>query len=121
MTLPHAFSGLVSVIVVELRHTEHSFRHQCKQTKQLNVEWRVDEGNSDNTRQQSEQCHELNVTSEVGPLPEVINSQVYNVNATTNPQTVEILEKSVLTTSTSLSNCYCMCNYNMHRTFVIQA
>lgn len=74
--VPHSLCGLVLVIAVELRCSQHCFYEDGQEAQGLNKHRRVQEEVGDVGRHQCEGHHALHVVHEVTPRPEVVPVKV---------------------------------------------
>ncbi len=75
-SVPHALSGLVLIIAVELRCAQHCFSEDGQEAQGLHKQRRVQEEVGDVCRHQREGQHALHVVHKVTPRPEVVPVKV---------------------------------------------
>lgn len=75
--VPHALCGLVLVIAVELRRSQHGLAEDGQEAQGLHEQHRVEEEVGDVGRHQREGHHALHVVGKVTPRPEVAPVKVW--------------------------------------------
>ena len=70
-SIPHALSGLVLIIAVELRSAQHCFGEHGQEAQGLHEQRRVQEDVGDVGRHDREGQHTLHIVHEAAPPPEV--------------------------------------------------
>ena len=77
--VPHPLGWAVFEVLNELRHSEHRFGGECKETERLYEHVEVEEGEGQTSSDADEHTHELHVAAEVRPVPEVAKSEVWKI------------------------------------------
>ena len=74
--IPHSYSGLIGMISVELRNSEHSFCKHCQESYQLYKSWKAEEQVGDITTDCNKYQHTQHIIREVRPIPEVSSVKI---------------------------------------------
>ena len=74
--IPHPYSGLIDVISVELRNSQHSFCEHCQESYELHKSWKAKEQVSDIATYGHKYQDTQHIIRKVCPIPEMSSVKI---------------------------------------------